>query len=632
MSLIKIFANDIELDLVKETLSITKENNSLSKDFKVSSSSFPFLIVENSKTIQALGGRDVTTSYKPKIVLVVVEELNERYYGELQILSYLNGFRKVNLKYATELLAIMDKNISRFMPVVSVIFLENNPVPFVEESPVLVPGYLSWKDHVAGIINESYPDVKYNFPTMYWKNKFGADLTADDEWFNYQQHINHFDEDGDYVQNDFNSVGGVINAHNNSVPAPQVYLLSPLFYALDSLGWTMDGDFPNNELVKRILFLSTKNNLCKVVLTSIPSLLVLGSSWATVLLRFNTVYYASHKTTVQHTFALAGKYMLTWSFKITDTTVDNWGYKKTFVEITGYVGKITLFVNTTNGVDKVFSGTQEFNPTAGQSITIAYYNLHQNLPVEYTLSLVKVEDTKVLYEFHPTIELGRYVPEWSFGTYLNELKKFFNLKVDIDDFRKKISLNFNDDLIVSAPKEIISKSLAIANHEQPRYNAFHLKYQNNEDASLWITRAGVEKFETQTSEFSERIESKFKFVPNNGYTATLSEELESKDGVGIMIYDSIFAPNISDDYDGQTLSLDGEKGIYKFFHKNFLKFRLNASPVEITGYFTEIELSKIQKMQRIYLDHQDYIVSVLEYSETDQGNFEVLLKVESVNF
>jgi hypothetical protein len=43
MSLIKIIANGIELDFVKETLTIRKENNALIRNFKVSHSNFPFL-------------------------------------------------------------------------------------------------------------------------------------------------------------------------------------------------------------------------------------------------------------------------------------------------------------------------------------------------------------------------------------------------------------------------------------------------------------------------------------------------------------------------------------------------------------------------------------------------------------
>ena len=604
MRLIKIIANNIELDIVKETLTITKENTSMSSDFKVACSDFPFLIVENSKTKKALGGRDITTSNKSKIVPVIVEELNEKYYGELRIMSYLPGFRKVTLKYATELLQIMDTNISSFMPVTSVIPGEVNPVPFSEESASVILGYEHWPDFVAPYINESYPNVKFNFPMMSWKNKFGADLQPDDDWVNYKQHINNFDEEDNYLLNSYSSLDNVISTVHQNVPAPQIYLLSPLYYALKSLGWTMEGNFPNSELIKRILILSTKNNLCKTNIAGVdPAYLIYSND----------------------PFWVALKY------KITDSFVDLM-VRKTYVVVICNGEASLLFANYTNGSNKIFNGTYEFNGNAGDTLSIMYYDVSANLPVDYSLSILKTDETKDFYQFHPTIDLGRYLPEWTFGTYLNELKKLFNLKIDTDDFRKKISLNFNENIIQNSEKEVLRKSLAIKTHDQPLFNAFHLGYQNDIDKALWITREGIEAFIDQKSDFSNKLDSKFKFVPNNGYTAELSDDLANKDGVGLMIYNHDFAPYISSHYENKTLTIDGQNGIYTNFWKKWLKFRLNAVPIEITGYFTETELFKIQKKQRTYVDRQDYIVSSLEYSETDQSNFDVLLKLESVSF
>ena len=99
-----------------------------------------------------------------------------------------------------------------------------------------------------------------------------------------------------------------------------------------------------------------------------------------------------------------------------------------------------------------------------------------------------------------------------------------------------------------------------------------------------------------------------------------------------MLYDPTRKPFVSDDYLGQTLKLEGQKGIVNTYWFKWLRFRMNSSPVEITGYFTEIELSKIQKVEKIYVDHQEYVVVSVEYSETEQKNFEVVMKLESVSF
>lgn len=635
MSLIKIISNNIELDIVKETLTIIKENNALITDFKVSYSNFPFLIVENAKTVKALGSRDLTSMNKPKIIPVTVEELGEKYYGEIQILSYLNGFRKVTLKYATELLTIMEKKISDFMPVISVIPNEVNPVPFTEESDNVIPGSDWWFSFVPFIISADYPAVKFNFPMMHWKNKFGIDLQPDDDWINYKQHVNYYDQSGNYFPNYYNVNGNSITIDHKNVPCPQVYLLSPLFYALQSLGWKMEGDFTTSEFIKRILMLSTKDNLCKTNIYPTPVTLNYPNNPAWFPQTVYSIFgnYTTYRNYLTYTLPTDGKYLLTWMFKITDTTHDGFGQLKTIVSAHGPNDHYTLFMNAySNVTNQVYSGTCEFSGSAGDSIVIYYQDLHSRMPINYSLTIVNQDLSKTFYEFHPTIPLGRYLPDWTFGTYLNELKKFFNLQVDIDDFRKTIALNFNDAIIEISEKVVIKKSLAIKNYDQPLYNAFQLKFQNDVDVSLWITSTGPQIFTTQTSDFLQKLDSKFKLVPMNGYTAELSEDLSSKDGVGLMLYDSNSQPYITPNYQSQTLNIDGQFGIYETYWKKWLKFRLNASHVEMTGYFTEIELSRISRIKRIYIDHQEYLVSSLEYSETEQSNFEVLLRLESINF
>lgn len=617
MSLIKIIANDIEIDIVKETLNITKENNSFVNDYKVYRSDFPFLIVENSKAIKALGARGIDSVNKPKIVSVIVFELNERYHGELQILSYLNGFRKVTLKYASELLTIMNTQISSFMPVVSVIPGEQNPVPFTEESEINYDQSMNWKNYPIPFLSKNFPEVKWQFPTMYWKNKFGVNLGTDDPWALYKNYINQYENDELIVNTIVYDNGFVIK--NKNVVSPQVYLLAPLFYALKSIGFTAEGLAFNNPFLQRILFLSTKNNLSntKSYKLTMPPLIPL------------TVGSTAYESSLQILIERAGTYTINYS--INEISFPNEPnrevlFKVFFLSIRGY------YQHNTTLPSQVLSGSIDVDVDEshiGMFIEITYFTRANFIP-EYKIS-VDNEDNSY-YQMHPTIELGRYVPEWTFGTYLNELKNIFNLKIEIDDLRKKVSLNFNEDIIETPAKEVLKKSLKIQSHDQPFYDSFHLKFGNDEDSSLYIYKTGDELYLNQKSDFPQLIESKFKFVPNNSFTAELSENLESKDGVGFMIYSSENSPYISNNYQNQTLKIEGENGIYENYWKKWLKFRLNASHIEMTGFFNKTELSRIQKKQRIYIDKQDYMVTSVEYSETKQSNFEVLLKLESVSF
>lgn len=632
MSLIKIFANEIELDFVKETLSIKKENTALSRDFKVAHSTFPFLIIENLAAKQALGTRSLASINKIKTVEVTIFEGGKKYLGELQILSYLNGFRKCNLKYASELLSIMNTKISSFMPIVSVIPGETSPIPFTETGGAMQTPYghpTDWLTYPVDFIDQGFPDVKWQFPTMEWKNKFGEALTTDDEWIDYQGRINLFNEElTEFIENDYvDTTFEVTSVSNKNVPSPQVYLLAPLFYALASKGFTAIGDFYTNAFVKRLLIQSSKTNLTETSLVKLLHTFTFPAAW--VLTNDGTMHYKKESFTVAVNGDYTLEYSLTFSGPASSNPVPLYMLKYRHLDFSFYTTEIFKINDITTSSITII-GTLDLRVTSSRIIDIYILSKTSTMPTSFSVVLKK-NFAKNWKQMHSTIQLGRYLPEWTFATYLNALQNLFNLQITIDDFEKKMELTFNDESLNSGEKQIINKSLAISGYDQTPNNAFLLKYENDEDAALWITTAGAVTYGTQTSDFSETLNSKFKLIPHT-YTANLSEEVDSKTGVGLMIYDHTSFPYTVTEYAGQNLNVPGAGGIYETYWKKWLKFRLNASSVEMSGTFTETELNKIIDLKRIFIDNQEYIIQDVQYSETLQDNFDVKFNLLSVNF
>ncbi|MFV5696700.1 hypothetical protein ACM55G_14820 [Flavobacterium sp. LB3P122] len=632
MSLIKIIANNIELDFVKETLSIKKENNALSRDFKVSYSSIPFLIIENTNTKKALGTRDLSSVKKIKTIEVVVFEAGKKYSGELQILSYLNGFRKCNLKFSSSLLSIMNKKISEFMPIVSVIPGETNPVPFTETTDVTISGGGYWKSYPIPFLSKTFPEVRWQFPTMNWTSKFGENLDEGDTWFLYGNKINQYDINGLILNTE--KIGLLSVIKNRNVPSAQPYLLSPLFYALESKGYVSSGNFVNSDFIKKILFLGSKNNLTKSKYTSIfepiamPALVSRAESGG--------YYYSLFQYTIPSTGIVEIKY----NFAETNFTSPNpqMLFKELNIEFmnpnTYEVISSVYYTYYQSTPDKVFSGVATFLVSPDQVnflINIGYRTPQNSLPVNVISKDEFQLQTTDYYEMHPTIELGRYVPDWTFATYLNNLQNLFNVEINIDDLAKKMTIDFNEESISTGKKSVIKKSLAFTGYEQTPLDAFLLKYENSEDVALWVTKEGVGTYGSQTSNFVERLDNKFKFVPTSS-TAELSEALDTKNGVGLMIYDPITKPYTTENYLGQTLKIQGLKGIYEVYWRKFIKFLLNGSAVEMSGPFTETELNQILSLKRIFVDNQEYLVASTELRETDQNNYEVKFNLISITF
>lgn len=644
MALVRIFSiTGIEIEYKKDSLTLKKENNSLSSDFKVPHSSFPFLIIENDITKTVLGPSDITSIRKNKIVQVVILENGVRYYGELQQLTILSKFRKCTLKYGSDIIPIVNKKIAEFMPLVSVIPGETNPIPFTEESNEVITGNQYWESYPVPMIGQIYPDVTFNFPTIYWLNKFGIGLTLRDAWYRYQNHINNFGTNSSFEQIFLTNTGAVdgssVTAINRNVPVPFVFLLSPLHYIFSSLDWKISGDFTTHELIQRLLMVPKKDNLTKTLLAPAPEFINLPSNPNWVLIpeggSFDYDIYRFNFTT---STVVGGRYKLKFHFEIENLPLSvNFEWQKTMLLLDPPGGSNafnvfsrTLFYN--NGNNYIHEGEVEFEAFVG-TINWFYYDSFENIPVNYSLELIYLADEKEFYQMHPSIDLGRYVPEWTVGNYLNYIKNKFNLDITLDDFKKEITLNLNENIVFNESPAVISQSLKMNSYDIAANSSFVLKEENDEDAGLFITQEETIAYDGNTDDFTKVIDSKFKIIPRNGYTSVLSEDINDKEGVGLVIYDESTAPFTSEaTQSGFNLNIPGQNGIYETFFKRWIKFLLNASNCEVTGYFTEIEISKINKAKAVYINNQRFRIISIETTEASNNFQQVKMQLLSVNY
>jgi hypothetical protein len=642
MALIKIFSTSgIEIEYKKDSLTLKKENNSLSSDFKVPHSSFPFLVIENEVTKNVLGPSDITSIRKNKIVQVIILENGVRYYGELQQLSVIPKFRKCNLKYGSAILEIVNKKIAEFMPIVSVIPGETNPVPFVEESDAIITGSDYWESFPVGILGQIYPEAKFNFPTMYWPNKFGVGLQNTDFWYDYQNHINNFGTNNSnqtiFLLNTAQVSGSLVTVINKNVAVPHLFILTPLHYIFTSLAWKISGDFTEHELIKRLLLVSKKDNICKTMLSPAPEVVNFPSSPNWTLITGggtfnNNIYQTSFTTTTN----VAGRYKLKYSFEIESGPLNfNWQQTRLILNPAGDSNSVTVFQKYlfyNNGNNYVIEGEVEFESSVGSNFW-SYQDTFQNLPINYLLEITYLSDEKEFGQMHPTIELGRYAPDWSVGNYLNYIKNQFNLDITLDDFKKEIILNLNEEIILNEKPAVISQSLSMSSYDIAANSSFILKYENEDDQALFITQEEVVIYTNQDNDFTKKIESKFKILPRNGYTSILSEDIQDKEGVGLVIYDEASAPFTAEvTENGFNLNIPGEKGVYETFFRRTLKFEVNASNCEITGFFTETEVFKINNSKSVYVNNQHFRIVDIEITEASNNYQQVKMKLLSVNY
>lgn len=642
MALVKIFSlQGVEIEYKKDSLSLKKENNSLSSDFKVPHSQFPFLVIENDITKSVLGPSDITSIRKNKIVPVVILENGVRYYGELQQLTVLKKFRKCNLKYGSDIIPIVNKKIAEFMPSVSVIPGETSPIPFSEQSSEIITGHENWETFPVGMIGQIYPDVKFQFPTIYWLNKFGVGLESTDFWYAYQNHINNFVnndlEETIFLLNTGEVDGSTVTVANKNVAMPFVFLLSPLFYAMNYLGWKISGEFPNHELIKRLLMVPKKDNITKTLLAPESENIFFSTppTWASIN-QIGTGFRQTRTTLITKNITEPGRYKVIYNFELQTTTISfNFPRNSFYINPPGPDNTLYVFTKTitapSGSPNIIVNGEVEFDSSTGDCLFF-YDDNFENLPVNYSIELVYLGNEKEFNQMHPTINLGRFVPEWTVGNYLNYIKNKFNLDITLDDFKKEITLNLNENIAVNEEPAIISQSLQMTSYDIAANSSFVLKEENDEDAALFITQNQIIPFDGNTDDFTKVIESKFKILPRNGYTSVLSEDINDKEGVGLVIYDEATAPFTAEATEnGFNLSIPGAKGIYETFFRRWLKFLLNASNCEVTGYFTETEISKINKAKAVYINNQRFRIIDIQTTEAANNYQEVKMRLLSVN-
>lgn len=641
MALIQIFSlTGQELEYKKDSLTLKKENNSLSSDFKVPHSSFPFLVIENDNTKEILGPSDITSIRKNKIIPVFILENGVRYYGELQQLTVLLKFRKCNLKYGSDAIAIINKKIAKYMPVISVIPGETSPVPFTETAAEIITGTDNWATYPNALIGEIYPTAKFQFPMLFWKNKFGDNLEDTDPYSFYGNHLNNFqiNDDGTFtfLQNPYAISSTEVTAENRNIVSPQVFLLSPLSYIFSDIDWKISGTFVENEFIRKLLLLSEKTNNTEVTLFPTQEDVVFDGSWTTTYLQFPDAIKRKSEA-----FVLPkGKYIIHYRMNLPENTISGGPSIKTslrakvFTPLFGVDESQVGFNANTNLDNELFEGEFEIDVRVnGFELRIYYYSYFETMPLDYEI-FFRLKDLEKIYSFpHPTIDLSRYVPDWSVGNYLNYLKNKFNLEITLDDFKKEIILNFNEDFALNEEVAIISQSLEMKSYDIAANSSFVLKYENDEDAALFITRDEIIAFDGNKDDFTKILESKFKLVPYNGYTSEISEALIEKDGVGLMIYEPQNAPYTSaQTIDGMNLNIPGTKGIYETFWKRWIKFLLNGSNCEVNGYFTETEISKIKALKAVFINNQRFRIIDIQTTEASNNFQEVKMRLLSVNY
>lgn len=622
----------IELNYKSEDLNIKKENNALRSSFNVAYSSYPFRIINDLAAKEALGDLSIKSVTKKISYNCNIKIGNSVYKAKLELKRPGgNDFIEVVVTFGSVLTVLSKRKIYEFLPDINV--KGDNPLTNIYSDESLSPHNAQelFKSQAADYLQKTFPEVYFQYPEMTYRDKYD-DTNKDEDHRNYVKKVNARSfVDGDLLINSTFYNNEEIIPYNYTAISPQVYAMAPIVRAFESLGYGVRGTFVEHPIFNLMLFTSFNDQMTKVQVLPPTTFYAISGNWQYGLYDFingrGLVYTYFIKTFLPYPNT-AGDYKVVVNLDMTDHPEGS-GYGVYIKDGDGEnIGKLFQFE------PELFQ--QEFSFTVDQDnstkeINFSFMSQSQNFPISYGLSIVPDVPDVNLYDAHPTIEFKRYVPDWNVIEAINNFKNLFNLDVYINDVEQVVYMNFNELQLIKNDWININARFRESGIQPVSQEYFSLGMENDEDQILLINKQGA-ILSNDTPENSTSIRSKFKEVPYSRGTAVLSEYLKDKSGVGLMFYDISAPPLIASSFAGVSLKMGGANGLYDNFWKLWLRYRLSASPLTLSGPLTNTEIIQIEKLQRFYMNNQKYIVDTMTVKDTGGQFLEVSLKVESVNF
>lgn len=220
-----------------------------------------------------------------------------------------------------------------------------------------------------------------------------------------------------------------------------------------------------------------------------------------------------------------------------------------------------------------------------------------------------------LYRQWLTINPDRFLPDWTVAEYLNNLKNQYNLKIDINNATKEITLNFVEDVYFNSDILDIS-NYSFEDGYFPKYTSVtnYIIQSGDGDDRININMDNVTTRESD-DETTVQLDTAFKEVP-----IVLSETWEEKSGVGLMYYDfqenDVYNITI---YEGSSNRMDSfSYGIGRKRWLSWFRMRLKAKEFPLQLKASPKQKHDLELANKIYVFNQEFIIRDMEFEQLEK--------------
>lgn len=635
MSKIKIIVNGVELPFVNQDFKYKVPNNSFETSFKVEGTSYPIRLIETIETKNALGQLDINSSNKKRYIPATLQIDNIKYNAVIEQVSKNEKFRKCNIKSQSSLDGIFKTKIHEFFTDVS-LFGDPTPEPYKDVTENRYFAFDAWRDDGINRRFLRYPETHWQQPMFYHKDFFTPTNEAPiNTYENYTGSINHRNVFGELVANGLSFSADFVDVRNVTVFSPQVFMLSPILLAVQSIGYSLKGSFAEDDFMKSVLLHSTAHNMSEFTVKSLAD----NISFENINFIFQTLTgeeapaeqntWHTYTKTIYVTQDTEGSFRIDYDFLLqTELSQDNYSG---FIAI--WEGeKVGEYFSYDVAREKESINFTVDSANVGNQLKLIFHHRNQINPIQQTIEIRQDVENEIFLDAHPTIEFKRYLPDWTLIEYLNNLKNIFNLKIDVDEIKKELTINYNEeDYLINGEATRLTKGFKLKSFNNVEAENFALKFDNELDNYV-VYNNGILLTNGVIDDTTSTIKNKFKYIPELNNTGLVNEDIANRNGIGLMLYNPARQPYVSHMFNGRTLSLVGAGSITEQFWKRWFKFKVNAANPTAEGAITKTQLDFIMTTKKCIINNQTYLISNADYKDASNGLVFVTLELKSINY
>lgn len=591
----KIIHPLFEIDLNNTSITLLEENDWFSDTFKTKYS-FPFTSEITDEMREAFAdvlddnSKEITTDYE---VIYAFNNVREKAILSIVEISDSLSFQ---LKYGIEEFPNFNKKLSELGL----------------EIKVTTDIYA----HAKTVITQAWPAVNYNFPQIH-TDKIDTSIPM---WSYFLKILNNY-KDGDFVINE------VIDdtPHNRNLMQPLPYFLHILTQGFAQKGYVLKGDVLEiSELQKKLLF--TETDYHKILDQVNIDTIILGSD--RISTSGNEAFFSKAIQLPQ-----GGRYRITGTINLygrwKESVFATLSYKNQIIwsvskyEKRHHSGHLyyydldVTFDTVNDGFDHYlhFTSSQFRNDN---NVIADFYVTSLFLYNEMGVAIPNVVNNN-------TVELGRVVPDLTFGEFVTVIKNWYNLDLTLKNdeiWMNHIESEINYDNAIDL-SNFETKPTKIPNKGQ----SFLLKFlpasdENNNHQEMYFNAEGSST--TQFTPDDKTIEIKIQAFPLPNVMrdgVQTAHAIESDKGkIYAVLYDGLDAAGLNLTKDPAPILIPS---IAKKYYKKWLDFRLFA--INYKWSFTAFieSLNKLTVKSKIWGFKRYHIINNITKQQIRKDEFEV---------